>query len=364
MNTINVYGGSALSVTLVSNDFIDNHMTGANDAQLKTYLYVLRMMSAGKSFTITDVADTFNQTEREIIRSLKYWEKEKLLVLEGEKDNITGIRLLAPGCEKTEPKNNSNNVALTVVPINNSVKELSNKATVDKTIKDSDRAAEKVIPEKSKLTQEALSEYVSNTDFQDFLAVTEQYLSKELTAKDIQSLIYINKDLGFSLKVMHILLEYCVSSNKKNISYIEKTAIDWYMQGINTPTEAKKYLKTYENKISNIMAALGKNTYPSLKELDFINKWTLTYGFSPEMIKAGCERCVMSTDSHRFEYAEGIFKKWHEAGYTTVKEVEEAEKNFRNRNQVRKFERNDNKFAQILKSDYDISALERDILSN
>ena len=45
-------------------------------------------------------------------------------------------------------------------------------------------------------------------------------------------------------------------------------------------------------------------------------------------------------------------------------EVEEAEKNFRNRNQVRKFERNDNKFAQILKSDYDISALERDILSN
>ena len=138
MNTINVYGGSALSVTLVSNDFIDNHMTGANDAQLKTYLYVLRMMSAGKSFTITDVADTFNQTEREIIRSLKYWEKEKLLVLEGEKDNITGIRLLAPGCEKTEPKNNTNNVARTVVPINNSVKELSNKATVDKTFKDSD----------------------------------------------------------------------------------------------------------------------------------------------------------------------------------------------------------------------------------
>ena len=62
MNTINVYGGSALSVTLVSNDFIDNHMTGANDAQLKTYLRLIRTVSGKRYYLFLQITDIIAET--------------------------------------------------------------------------------------------------------------------------------------------------------------------------------------------------------------------------------------------------------------------------------------------------------------
>ena len=67
--------------TVLSNCFIDTYMADANDAQLKIYLYLLRMVNAGQNTSISDLADLFNYTEKDIIRALKYWEKKKLLKL-------------------------------------------------------------------------------------------------------------------------------------------------------------------------------------------------------------------------------------------------------------------------------------------
>ena len=55
--------------------FIDEYMKDANDAQLKVYLYLLRMMSANLATSVSEIADKFNHTEKDVIRALKYWEK-------------------------------------------------------------------------------------------------------------------------------------------------------------------------------------------------------------------------------------------------------------------------------------------------
>ena len=67
-------------------------MADANDAQLKIYLFILRMMNAGRAFSISEIADTFNHTEKDVMRALKYWEKCRVFSLEYDSDrNLSGI---------------------------------------------------------------------------------------------------------------------------------------------------------------------------------------------------------------------------------------------------------------------------------
>ena len=82
MPRLTIYKDSNINFTAVSNRFIDEYMEGANEAQLKVYLYLLRMLGANQATSVSDLADKFNHTEKEIIRSLKYWEKRKLLSMD------------------------------------------------------------------------------------------------------------------------------------------------------------------------------------------------------------------------------------------------------------------------------------------
>ena len=95
MSGFTIYQDNYADTTTISNLFIDEYMKDANDAQLKIYLYLLRMMSAHLTTSVSDLADKFNHTEKDVMRALKYWEKNKLLSLEyDESKNLSGVRLL------------------------------------------------------------------------------------------------------------------------------------------------------------------------------------------------------------------------------------------------------------------------------
>ena len=82
MGQITIYKDNYMDSTVVSNLFIDEYMKDANDAQFKVYIYLLRVMNANATTSISDMADLFNHTEKDIIRALTYWEKHHLLSLE------------------------------------------------------------------------------------------------------------------------------------------------------------------------------------------------------------------------------------------------------------------------------------------
>ena len=58
MAHLTIYQDNQGDSTVVSNLFIDEYMKDANDAQLKVYLYLLRMMSAQMATSVSDIADT------------------------------------------------------------------------------------------------------------------------------------------------------------------------------------------------------------------------------------------------------------------------------------------------------------------
>ena len=95
MGCLTIYKDNYTEATAVSNIFIDEYMKDANDAQLKVYLYLIRMMNANLPTSVSDIADKFNHTEKDVLRALKYWEKKRLLSLEYDDSNsLIGIHLL------------------------------------------------------------------------------------------------------------------------------------------------------------------------------------------------------------------------------------------------------------------------------
>ena len=76
---------SNCGLTLISNSFIQNHMPSANGNFVKIYLYLVMLCqhadTAGNS-SIDALADCFECTESDILRALRYWQKEGLLTAE------------------------------------------------------------------------------------------------------------------------------------------------------------------------------------------------------------------------------------------------------------------------------------------
>ena len=94
MGRVKISSNCGEESTSVSNIFIDEYMQDANDAQIKIYLFLLRMMSSNLPTSVTALADKFNHTESDVLRSLKYWEKKGLISLEYDSaQNLTGIHM-------------------------------------------------------------------------------------------------------------------------------------------------------------------------------------------------------------------------------------------------------------------------------
>ena len=96
MNEISIWADPANGVTVLSNLFIEQYMPRANGEFVKVYLYLLRSLSkAPPSFGPAKAADALDCTEKDILRALKYWEREGLLTLSfDEGSKLSGIRLL------------------------------------------------------------------------------------------------------------------------------------------------------------------------------------------------------------------------------------------------------------------------------
>ena len=94
MSQLTIYQDSYINATILSNRFIDEYMTDANDAQLKVYLYTVRMMSAHLETSVSDIADRFNYTEKDVLRAFKYWQCKGLLELDyDESGALCGVHL-------------------------------------------------------------------------------------------------------------------------------------------------------------------------------------------------------------------------------------------------------------------------------
>lgn len=364
MGRFTIYKDNYVDSTVVSNRFIDEYMRDANDAQLKIYLYLIRMMSASLSTSVSEIADKFNHTEKDVMRALKYWEKNKLLSLDyDDTKTLVGIHLQDLSVMPSEelcPTINS-----PVVSIISKAPVATQPQPLSMPISESD-AADATIQEdaftKPSYSLDQLKDFKNREETTELFFVAESYLGKTLSPSDMKSILFFSDGLHFSNDLIDYLIQYCVDRGKKDFRYIETVAINWAKEGISTPKQAEKISSKYDKSVYAILKALGRTGTPTAKEMEFINRWTKEYGFTSDIIFVACERTVLATDKHRFEYAESILNSWKSENVHHKSDIQKMDELYQKHRAARTA--TTNKFNQFHQNNYDFDVLEKEILSN
>lgn len=378
MSRLTIYRDEETDSTVLSNLFIDEYMKDANDAQLKVYLYLLRMMNAHLATSISDIADKFNHTEKDVIRALKYWEKHHLLDLDfDENKNLVGIHIR----DLDNPSaGNRRSSASTFVPVPASAPPAIASQTVSaQSVSAQTVSADNItalpLPESEHIASYAkpvysadqLREFKARQDTAQLLFIAESYIGKPLTPSEMKTILYFTDVLHFSDDLIDYLLQYCVERGKKDFKYIERVAVNWAEEGITTPKQAQRVATRYDKNVYAIMNELGKSGAPTTKELEYINRWMKEYGFSADIIFEACQRTVLATDKHRFEYAEGILSSWKSQNVQHKSDIHKIDDLYQQRRKAASTERSrqsGNRFNQFAQNSYDFDALEQELLSN
>jgi DnaD/phage-associated family protein len=345
--------GKLLTTTAVSNYFIDAYMPHANGEFVKVYLYLLRLASdSGSDLSLEAIADKFACTESDVSRALHYWADLGLLTLtEDTNGSIHGIRL-----EHCLPKTSTPTVMVTPqlqAPVTSFTQAAPAAA---------DTAEEADIPSKPAYTSAQLAAFSEIEDVQSIIFTAEQYLGRTLSPNDNQTLIYLYDVLDFSYELIDYLIEYCVSNGKKRMRYIEKTALNWYEEGIVTLEQAKAQTSLYSNKYYPVMRALGISDHtPTEVERKQINQWLEQ--FPMELVIEACNRTMASLHKPSFPYVSKILSSWSKNQVNNLKDVtqlDEAHKQAATQEKVI----SGNGFNNFAQHDYDYDLLEKQLLTS
>lgn len=387
MSCLKIYQDNYIDATIISNRFIDEYMADANDAQLKIYLFILRMMNAGRAFSISEIADTFNHTEKDVMRALKYWEKCRVFSLEYDNDrNLSGIHLL-----ELEAREDADAPKAPVVSlISRQEDKAEPQPSVQKPVRSEAGKAPASVPSvknvpvsegdkpavtassapssafvKPAYSLDELKAFQEKDSTAQLLFIAEQYLGRTLSPADMKSILFFSDSLHFSDDLIDYLLQYCVERGKKDFRYIEKVAVSWAEAHVSTPAEAEGHASRYDKCVYTIMNALGKTNAPTRREAEYISRWRGEYSFETEIIIEACERTVLATDKHRFEYADKILLSWKEAGVRHPADIARLDEGFQKARPAKQTsDRSIDKYNRFMQNNYDYDALEQELLRN
>lgn len=298
------------NTTLVENEFIDHYMAAANGEYVKVYLLLLRYLhNPSMMLSISQMADFLENTEGDILRALKYWEKEGLLILEcNESGKVVGVEV-----GKVQKRQHSQEVT---APASDAVQVSSARI--------SSAPAARTAPQNisAPAAPAAARSQEDRRVLKQILFVAEQYLGKTLSRTDVDTITYFYDSLGFSADLIEYLIEYCVENGHKSIHYIQKVALSWADENITSVEQARNSSTFYNRTCYSILNAFGiKGRGPASSELAFIRKWTTDNAFDLELILEACNRTMSSIHQPSFEYTDKILENWTSQNVRTLADV-------------------------------------------
>ncbi len=317
-----------VSVTVVSNEFIDRYMAAANGEYVKVYLYVLRHQH--EQLDLVQIADALNHTEADIRRALSYWEKTGVLkTKDREQEQL-----------RQETVRVSEAVAVSAETDNN-------------------RQEKKVRPVYS---QDEVNKLASDEEFTQLLYIAQKYLNKVFTPRECEVYAYLYAGLGMSFELLEYLTEHCVQSGHNSIRYLETVALSWHEKGLRTVEEAKAYSTGFTKDSFAVMKAFGlTDRRPGESEKDMIQKWFSVYGFTKDVVLEACNRTMSTIHSPSFRYADKILEQWQKAGVKSLNDVSKLDESRQKRPQKSGNRKPANQFHNFEQrnTDYDAMVLDQ-----
>jgi len=287
------------SVTPVPNRFIDEFLPRANPSYVSVYLLGYRLFVHGDTeVTNRRLADTLHLLASDVRRAWEYWAQEGLVRLhpaDGEEADIEFLPLIPAES------------ALVQTP----------RATVAK--------------ERPDYSVEELTAHADeDEEVRRLFAVAEKLYGKALHYSELNLLLGLRDWLRLPTPVIEVLLEYCLSNGHKNGRYIEKVALDWADNGINTVEAAEETIRLFNGDYREIMRAFGQSRRdPTPKEIEYMKKWRKDFSMPLELVTEACDRTILQTGQAKFSYADKILTEWYGKNVRTKEAVAALEDAFR-----------------------------------
>lgn len=271
-----------ISTLPLSVTFIDKYLPKANATYVKIYIYAYRhSFSTASDFGVETIAKDLEILESDVINAFEYWNKEGIIKFESKNGEyfLEFLDLDQISITKTEEKDKKKP--------RYSTKEINLYMEKDKSVKD-----------------------------MYFLA--EQILGRPLSTTEITTIFSFYDWLCLPKDVVLMLLEHCASLDKTNIRYIEKVALSWADNEINTVTKAKKHIDklakshALTGKIKSILQIGDRNFTET--ELKYVTMWINEYKATESVIKKAYDITIVNTSKLSYPYLNTIIKSWHENG--------------------------------------------------
>ena len=275
-----LYGNGVFSLPESFLEYLDK----ADPLTLKLFLHLAADASLRAAFDPKAFAKSFAVTEKEVEASLSFWQNAGLLTRDDQ---------------EVPPKKSQSRVKVTKKTSDNgeSVTVVSSDAMPTYTGSELERLMNET-PALSTLIEEC-----------------QAIAGKMFGIHEINLVIGMADVLRLDHGAILLLFGYAQSIGKCSVNYVVKIAQGLVNDGISQYAEV-------EASLIRRLGGLGGRAL-SAREGRFVDAWS-AYEFSEDILTLAYEITVNNTAGFSFPYMNKILVNWHEAGYQTKAEIEEA----------------------------------------
>ena len=278
------------STTEIPDIFFTEFLSMAPGNYIKIYLYLLFLAKYDKDIKLNDLSKKLSLDFKTIQEGLKFWEENGVIIKKNNGYLLSNIQ------EKELLKIYS-------------PKLTSSPEDIQKSAKNQYRA-----------------KAIENINSQFFQGIMSPSWYNDID-------LWFHK-YGFDEQVMLALFNYCYEHSALHKNYIQAVADAWHKNHIQTYTDLDLYFQKQE-KLNVIKKAISKKLRLTrgLTEYEeaFIQKWTVDYGYSLEIIEIALKKTT-SKSNFSFDYLDKLITDWKDKNLKTPSEIQQYLENMKQKN--------------------------------
>jgi DnaD/phage-associated family protein len=291
-------------------------------------------MGGGGGLSSSELAESLNILESDVENAWRYWEKQGLIQIGGSNAEMDIVFLAIPHRQKKTER---------IKPDNTPVTPLERQPVYG---------------------VEELEIYQKQSrDIKNLFKCAEQAMGKLLTYNDLNIIFGFYDWLRLPVNVIEYMFTYCADNDHRDLRYIEKIAVDWAEQGVDSIEKAEAHVQDSGKGYREIMRALGGNGTPSASQKRYIDKWVGTYNMPVAVVQEACDISAFQIGRPKIAYVDKIIEDWNKKNIRSIEDIKREQSAFSsNRKQgAAAAGRNEkkNRFVNFNQRDIDFEELER-----
>ena len=172
--------------------------------------------------------------------------------------------------------------------------------------------------------QEVLAEERRSSAFAYLLQTASARLGKAISPGDMQTLLYLKRDVGLPAEVILMVIEYAIGKNKASMRYIESVALSWADQGIDTMAAVEQHLlqeKRREQAWKTVCDLLGVELSGTMGQKETAERWLFDWQLDERLIRLAGDECREKAKKFNIGYIDKVLEHWRLDGLTTPEKV-------------------------------------------